>query len=214
MSAMWLIRCICLFMLSRYVQNYRIRVLSRRGLGALGARTKSNSIFAEGATVELTEGGQAQIVRFNKGWYTLSVVDPATRENRLVKARASALVPQPDAIQQKLNLATKDYNTDDLQSSQTSLVPTFPLSGPSSFNIAKVVAPEGHERTRSWIIFSDLHVKSSSIDTCEQVLDRVHAEAVKQNAGIIFLGDFWHVRGALNVELLNRVMKCLRRYVL
>jgi len=60
-----------------------------------------------------------------------------------------------------------------------------------------------------WIIFSDLHVKGSSIDTCQQVLEEVHAAALERNAGIIFLGDFWHVRGALNVELLNRVLKSL-----
>ena len=31
-------------------------------------------------------------------------------------------------------------------------------------------------------------------------------------AGIIFLGDFWHVRGSLSVELLNRVLKCLKEW--
>ena len=30
--------------------------------------------------------------------------------------------------------------------------------------------------------------------------------------GIVFLGDFWHIRGALNVEILNRVMKCLQKW--
>lgn len=62
------------------------------------------------------------------------------------------------------------------------------------------------------MIFSDLHVKSSSIEVCEEVLLRVHEEAQKRDAGIIFLGDFWHVRGALSVELLNRVLKALRKW--
>jgi hypothetical protein len=61
-----------------------------------------------------------------------------------------------------------------------------------------------HDKTNRWIIFSDLHVKGSSIETCEAVLDKVHEAAVQRDAGIIFLGDFWHVRGALSVELLNR----------
>ncbi len=69
-----------------------------------------------------------------------------------------------------------------------------------------------HKSTDKWIIFSDLHVKGASIDTCEQVLDAVHAAAKERSAGIVFLGDFWHVRGALSVELLNRVMQALRKW--
>lgn len=78
--------------------------------------------------------------------------------------------------------------------------------------IENLVAPSIHAQYKKWIIFSDLHVKASSIDTCEQVLDQVHLEAVQRDAGIIFLGDFWHVRGALSVELLNRVLKCFQRW--
>jgi hypothetical protein len=57
-----------------------------------------------------------------------------------------------------------------------------------------------------WLVFSDLHVKASSMDVCEEVLRRVNAEAAARNAGVIFLGDLWHIRGTLSVELLNRVM--------
>ena len=35
---------------------------------------------------------------------------------------------------------------------------------------------------------------------------------VERDAGIIFLGDFWHVRGSLEVELLNRVLQSLRQW--
>jgi hypothetical protein len=31
----------------------------------------------------------------------------------------------------------------------------------------------------------------------------VHAQAVQRHAGILFLGDFWHVRGSLRVDLLT-----------
>lgn len=65
---------------------------------------------------------------------------------------------------------------------------------------------------KKWIIFSDLHVRAASIDTCEQVLDAVHEQALAKSAGIIFLGDFWHVRGALSVDLLNRVLKSFRQW--
>jgi len=82
----------------------------------------------------------------------------------------------------------------------------------TSYSIPIIEAPLLHQSYQNWIIFSDLHVKSSSIDTCEQVLHDVHEDAIKRNAGIIFLGDFWHVRGTLSVELLNRVLKELNKW--
>lgn len=39
-----------------------------------------------------------------------------------------------------------------------------------------------------YVAFSDLHVSPKSFRTCLQVLDKVHDEAVKRNAGILFLG--------------------------
>ena len=83
---------------------------------------------------------------------------------------------------------------------------------PLQYDLPTIVAPAAHQACKSWVIFSDLHVKSASMDVCEQVLDRVHQAAVERNAGVIFLGDFWHVRGSLSVELLNRVLKALRRW--
>jgi hypothetical protein len=76
----------------------------------------------------------------------------------------------------------------------------------------RLVPPPAVSQMDKWIIFSDLHVKSTSIDTCEKVLDRVHAEALQRSAGVIFLGDFWHVRGAVSVDLLNRVLKCFQKW--
>ena len=75
-----------------------------------------------------------------------------------------------------------------------------------------ITPPLAHQNCKSWVIFSDLHVKGASIDVCEQVLEQVHQAAADRNAGIIFLGDFWHVRGSLSVELLNRVLKALRKW--
>ena len=42
--------------------------------------------------------------------------------------------------------------------------------------------------------------------------DMTHQAAQERDAGVIFLGDFWHVRGALNVQLLNEVMSELRSW--
>ena len=60
--------------------------------------------------------------------------------------------------------------------------------------------------TERWVVFSDLHVTPSTLDTCLQVLRRVHDTAVAKDAGIVFLGDFWHLRGTLRVDCLNAVL--------
>lgn len=52
-----------------------------------------------------------------------------------------------------------------------------------------------HERAREWVVFSDLHCSSQTIEVSRQVLRRVNDEAARRQAGIIFLGDFWHLRG-------------------
>lgn len=57
-----------------------------------------------------------------------------------------------------------------------------------------------------YVVLSDLHVKRESVPTCLQALRIAHAEAVARDAAILFLGDFWHARGALPVEPLNLVL--------
>ncbi len=76
----------------------------------------------------------------------------------------------------------------------------------------RITPPTPHQSSNRWIFFSDLHVRPSSIDTCEQVLNMVHKEAISKSAGIVFLGDFWHTRGVLSVDMLNRILKCLRSW--
>ena len=89
---------------------------------------------------------------------------------------------------------------------------TSNMAGKSSFTVPTINPPTAHANCKKWVIFSDLHVKGASIDVCEEVLAQVHLEAQRRSAGIIFLGDFWHVRGALSVELLNRVLRALRKW--
>ena len=49
-------------------------------------------------------------------------------------------------------------------------------------SVVKIITPpRAHAACKKWIIFSDLHVKSSSIETCELVLKLVHEESVKRN---------------------------------
>lgn len=60
---------------------------------------------------------------------------------------------------------------------------------------AKVPAGPEWQAKRRWVVFTDLHVKDSTLDTCVEVLHRVEAEAARRDAGVLFLGR-WRVRGA------------------
>ena len=68
---------------------------------------------------------------------------------------------------------------------------------------------DAHERAERWIVFSDLHVSKRTMETCREVLKRVNDEAVRTGAGVVFLGDFWHARGAIPVEPLNEALSLM-----
>lgn len=63
-----------------------------------------------------------------------------------------------------------------------------------------------------WVVFTDLHCSPASMETCLQVLSRVHELALERNAGVLFLGDFWHHRGTLRVDCLNSVLEHFREW--
>jgi hypothetical protein len=46
------------------------------------------------------------------------------------------------------------------------------------------------ELPQQWLAFSDLHVSPKTLGTCLQVLERVHEEASRRGAGILFLGEW------------------------
>ncbi|CDF41398.1 unnamed protein product [Chondrus crispus] len=75
-----------------------------------------------------------------------------------------------------------------------------------------VTAPAALESKRMYVVLSDLHVKRETVFTCVQALKIAHAEALKRDAGIVFLGDFWHARGSLAVEPLNIILEELQHW--
>lgn len=75
-----------------------------------------------------------------------------------------------------------------------------------------VTTPPILESKRHFVVLSDLHVKRETVSTCVQALKIAHEEALKRDAAILFLGDFWHARGALPVEPLNLVLKELQTW--
>ena len=60
------------------------------------------------------------------------------------------------------------------------------------------------------LLFSDLHLSPRTLDTCFEVLRRVHTEAESRNVPVGFLGDFFdHVynKGTLPVDILNELLR-------
>lgn len=60
-----------------------------------------------------------------------------------------------------------------------------------------------------WVMFTDLHCSPTTLNTCIHVLDTVHKVAKERNAGVLFLGDFWHHRGSVRVDCLNAILNAL-----
>jgi DNA repair exonuclease SbcCD nuclease subunit len=69
-----------------------------------------------------------------------------------------------------------------------------------------------HSKYNRWLIFSDLHVTPSTLSTCLQVLAFVHSTAMQHQAGILFLGDFWHIRGFIRVDCLCAVLGAMSNW--
>lgn len=60
------------------------------------------------------------------------------------------------------------------------------------------------------LLFSDLHLSPRTLETCFEVLRRVHTEAESRNVPVGFLGDFFdHVynKGTLPVDILNELLR-------
>lgn len=60
------------------------------------------------------------------------------------------------------------------------------------------------------LLFSDLHLSPTTLSTCMKVLRHVHAEALRLNTTIGFLGDFFdrvYNEGTLPVDILNGLMR-------
>ncbi len=61
------------------------------------------------------------------------------------------------------------------------------------------------------LMFSDLHLRPESEDVCFKVLEDVYKTAHELNVDAVgFLGDFWHLRYQVPVDLLNRVADWVR----
>eukprot|EP01041_Mallomonas_annulata_P000110 gene110-158_t len=172
----------------------------------LASKKMAPTMLSEGLDVEIVKSGERGkiISSGGGGWYNVQIYNDSCPDGKIMKVRTTGI------------------KTIDEHSSTTGLHPKSKiLSKPEEASIEKpplvyelqpYTAPKLHQSTEKWIIFSDLHVKESSIETCEAVLDHIQETATSNGAGVIFLGDFWHVRGSLSVDLLNRVLRCLKKW--
>jgi DNA repair exonuclease SbcCD nuclease subunit len=88
--------------------------------------------------------------------------------------------------------------------------PLDPLENQTDRDYLRQVAH--HMSYTKWVVFTDLHCAPSTLDTTLEVLDRVHKLAVEREAGVLFLGDWWHHRGTLRVDCLNSVLNHLHSW--
>lgn len=167
---------------------------------------ESNASFKSG-TIEEIKGG---------GWYTLCLDDSIR-----VKRRGSQLqkkvvdlqdqketseteVMLPNVEIMSLDSMLQHVHHDNLQSESKS---HLRLDQETLEQLQSC-----HTKCNRWLIFSDLHVMPSTLSTCLRVLDFVHTTAVDRDAGILFLGDFWHHRGFVRVDCLNAVLELMSKW--
>ncbi len=167
----------------------------------------SKSIDKVGFEVELKTGEKGKILsKLKSGKWQVEIFNGQEYVTKTMKS--SELVFQNTSLSKfETQSSTTTIRENELLQSNNQ---DFNQNNQNNTLISTINPPKPHSLLAKWIIFSDLHVKASSIDTCEEILKRVHDTALDYNAGIIFLGDFWHVRGSLSVDLLNRVLKSLR----
>ena len=197
---------------------------------AVALHSSASDTPSEGAYVETKTGERGYVMeRLKGGWWKVALEnDNAEGEKTITKLRSTAMkvlsggIDSNPGTKTATSLSTGGTKKNRVKSATSSPTAVFDALGNNQaeataaatveFELKTIQAPVRHQQTSKWVIFSDLHVKSTSIESCEQVLHAVHEAAVARGAGIIFLGDFWHVRGALSVDLLNRVLRALEQW--
>ncbi|CAJ1923078.1 unnamed protein product [Cylindrotheca closterium] len=159
------------------------------------------------------------------GWYSIELKDKT-----IIKCRASQLVP--------ITSTALVSTTVETFSAKNRMRPTIAVEDDGS--VIKVALPpptihdldaallatdhstakneeflkqvEHHASFEKWVAFTDLHCSPATLDTSLEVLEKVHSVAKENNAGVLFLGDFWHHRGTLRVDCLNAILNQFRSW--
>ena len=132
-----------------------------------------------------------------RGWYTLHLAET----NATIKCRSSQL-RREEATHDHVEPSICLNDLDDL------LVENISRKKKSEY----IQQLAYFSTFREWVVFSDLHCSPTTLDTAVQVLQHVHDAAFNRSAGIIFLGDFFHLRSTLRVDMLNAVLRELGKF--
>ncbi len=146
-------------------------------------------------------GSKAQVLSATRGWWRIK----EEGSDRILSVRSTALEELDQAAPVAGGRAAAAATTSDSSGSTSSSSPSS-FEGPRPLFLDASARHPLHAATMEWIVFSDLHCSIQTLPTCREVLKQVHREAQARGAGVIFLGDFFHIRGAIRVDLLNVVM--------
>ena len=164
------------------------------------------------------------------GWYSVIIQNEDVGDTSIVKKRGaqlSSIAMTETAVSIGEQTAPSDRNTEHVATipellDQALDAPTIVNLDASLFSLETTNDAVKNKKDRlyleqckifskydKWVTFTDLHCAPPSLSTCLNVLSTVHAEAKKRNAGVLFLGDFWHHRGTVRVDCLNAVLNAL-----
>lgn len=157
------------------------------------------------------------------GWYTVQLEDSS---NTTLKCRSSQLTPT--VVAAAVETFTAQSRTRPKIQADVGHAPKLAPPPPTIHDLdASLLAIDEvsnqkdrelleqvkhHASFETWVAFTDLHCSPASLETCLEVLDTVHKEALERNAGVVFLGDFWHHRGTLRVDCLNAILEHFRSW--
>ena len=113
---------------------------------------------------------------------------PSGRRGAATAATAAAAAAAPAKGKRGKKGAASEPSSDETPAAAS---PAFSPPASAAIDLQRY-APrwglEPAELPQQWLTFSDLHVSKNTRATCMAVLEQVHEEAVRRNAGILFLG--------------------------
>lgn len=182
----------------------------------------SLATLQEGDSVHVALNGKSTVQAVIKevrgsGWYAVQV----SSSNDMLKVRGKQLSlvveKSPGIVSSATAVATQNETlplivppTPTIVDIDVALASRDPIQNKQHLQYLQQCAY--HATKQTWVVFTDLHCAPSSLQTCLQVLDMVHCEAVQRNAGVLFLGDFWHHRATIRIDVLNAVLENLRNW--
>ena len=164
------------------------------------------------ATVVKRRGSQMEYNSDSDGMTATSSNNSKRKINRPSKEEMVSshrpIILDLDSILKSIKQTTAD--TDDIDKINSIIQNTSPNTTITHESLQQIT--NCHSHYTKWLLFSDLHVMPTTLPTCLQVLETIHTTAVNRQAGILFLGDFWHHRGFVRVDCLNAVLDVMSKW--